>query len=119
MDGLILSTLTGVGDYSVAETVPTSYTADGDITKTVSVTQASVCGDGNEATVNFGNTPLTDITVTVNSLVDGGTNSTISCVNGNEEVVGSESTPKASGDATLSLKGKRPDTYVCTIVVDP
>ena len=114
IENLVLTSF--VGTYSVAETVPDNYVADGDSSKPVSVTQEATCGSGNEDTVAFSNTPLTDITVSVDSLVDGGTKSTIVCKLG-ETVVGSVATP--AEDPTLSLSNKLPGTYVCTIVVDP
>lgn len=114
VDNLVLTSF--VGPYSVTETVPDNYVADGDTSKSVSVTQEATCGSGNEDSVAFSNTPLTDITVSVDSLVDGGTKSTIVCKQG-ETVVGSVATP--TEDPTLSLSNKLPGTYVCTIVVDP
>jgi hypothetical protein len=52
----------------------------------VTVNQGSSCGDGNEATVSFHNTSLTNVTVSVDSQVSGGTASDIECtdVDGNE-----------------------------------
>jgi hypothetical protein len=116
-DGLLLSSFDGVGDYTVTETVPANYVADGDEAKDVTVTEASECDDGNEATVAFANTPLTDITVSVDSLVDGGTKSTISCViEGGAEI---DSVDPAQEDPSLTLQDLVPGTYVCTIFVDP
>jgi len=119
LDGLVISDL--VGDYTVTESVPAGYVADGDNPKTVSVTNAAMtdisCGSGNEDSVSFANTPLTDITVSVDSLVDGGTASTIECKLG-AAIIGSASTD-AFGDGSLTLSNLEPETYVCTIVVDP
>ena len=78
LDDLVVSSL--VGDYTVTETVPEGYVADGDTSKTVTVSAESECFDGNETAVDFSNTPLTDVTVTVDSQVPGGTSSTIDCV---------------------------------------
>jgi hypothetical protein len=106
-DGLVLSSF--VGDYTVTETVPTGYVTDKS-DDTVTVSTEATCGDGNEATVAFHNTPLTDLTVTVTSQVPGGTSSTIDCV--------LDSAP--AGDAiSLSLDDLEPGTYTCTIVIDP
>jgi len=55
---------------------------------------------------------LTTITVTVHSLVPGGTASTIKCGS-------SEASTDANGDGTLTLTGVLPATYSCEIVVDP
>jgi hypothetical protein len=110
-DGLVLSSF--VGDYTVTETVPDGYVADAPGTvRTVSVTTEATCGDGNEATASFSNTPLTNITVSVDSQVDGGTASTIDCV--------LQSTATGpNGDGSLTLSNLLPGTYTCTIVVDP
>jgi hypothetical protein len=116
IDGLLLSSF--AGDYTVTETVPAGYVADGATSKDVTVVNASDCGDGNEATVSFSNTPLTDVSVSVDSQVDGGTASTIQCV-GTATSVDESGSTGPNGDGSLSLNDLTPDTYVCTIVVDP
>jgi hypothetical protein len=113
VDGLVVSSL--VGDYTVTETLPDNYVADGPLAKTVSVTKSPGCTspdpEAKRAAVAFSNTPLTDIEVKVTSLVTGGTRSKIDCVS------------KNSGDwqenPSLKLPGVQPGTYICTIVVDP
>jgi hypothetical protein len=110
VDGLLLSSF--AGDYTVTETVPAGYVADGDLAKTVTVTTESSCGDGNEATVSFSNTPLTDLTVSVNSQVDGGTASTIDCD-------GVTASTGPNGDGSLSRLDLPPGTYTCVVVIDP
>jgi hypothetical protein len=110
LDGLVLSGF--VGDYTVTETVPAGYSAS-PTSDTVTVTTESTCGDGNEAAAGpFHNTPLTDITVSVDSQVDGGTASTIACGAG---VVSTG----PNGDGSTSRTDLEPGTYVCTIVIDP
>ena len=111
-DGLVLSSF--VGGYTVTESVPAGYVADGATAKPVSVVQAGSCGApaGDEATVSFANTPLTDISVTVDSQVDGGTASTIDCGAGPVAT-------GANGDGSTSRVDLPPGTYTCTIVVDP
>jgi Prealbumin-like fold domain len=111
VDGLVLSSF--VGDYTVTETVPAGYSVDdpGD-TRTVTVNTESSCDDGNEATAVFRNTPLTDLTVSVNSQVDGGTASTIDCD-------GVTASTDPDGDGSLTRTDLAPGTYTCTIVVDP
>ena len=114
-DGLLF------GDYTVTETVPTGYSAD-DAEQDVTVDTESECGDDAEATVDFHNTPLTDVTVSVDSLVAGGTASTISCVDGEGTLVDDDLT-NAAGDVELTIEDLLPTaptaTLVCTIVVDP
>ncbi len=113
LDGLVVSSL--VGNYTVTETVPDGYVADGLTAKPVSVTQAGSCTDppdDDEATVSFSNTPLTNLTVSVDSQVDGGTASTIDCGDG---PVGTD----PDGDGSLTLEDLQPQTVICTIVIDP
>jgi hypothetical protein len=108
--GLVLSSF--VGDYTVTETVPAGYSAS-PTSDVVTVTTESSCGDGNEAAAGpFHNTPLTNITVSVDSQVDGGTASTIDCGAG---VVSTD----PNGDGSTSRNDLEPGTYVCTIVIDP
>jgi hypothetical protein len=104
------------GDYTVTETVPSGYVSDDD-EKSVSVTAESSCGDGNEATVSFHNTPLTNVTVSVNSQVDGGTASTIDCGTAGSTPTG------PNGDGSLDITNLLPTaptvTVTCEITVDP
>lgn len=120
VDNLLLSSF--VGDYTVTETVPDGYVSDDD-QKTVSVTAEDACGGAdNEADVSFHNTPLTDVTVSVDSQVPGGTASTIDCVDGDGNPVDDADTG-AGGDGSLGIPDLLPTypdtTLVCTIVVDP
>jgi Prealbumin-like fold domain len=107
LDGLVLSSFDG--DYDVTETVPAGY-ASAKTADTVTVSVEATCGDGNEAEVDFHNTPLTNVTVSVDSQVDGGTSSTIDCV---------LDAAQADDDPSLTLSDLEPQTIVCTIVVDP
>jgi prealbumin domain-containing protein len=111
--GLVLSGF--VGNYTVTETVPSGYSADGG-PQTVAVTAESAgCGvSDSPTTANFRNTPLTDLSVTINSQVNGGTDSNVSCTPDGP----SGDTP-ASGDGTFSDTNLLPGTYTCTIVIDP
>jgi len=107
------------GTYTVHETVPAGYHVDAN-DKQVTVDNTAACSDdpyGGE-TVSFHNTPLTDITVSVNSQVDGGTSSTIECKASDDSTVASGSTG-ANGDGSASASDLEPDTYTCTVVVDP
>jgi len=104
---LVLSSF--VGDYTVTESVPAGYKA-AKTSDTVTVSTESTCGDGNEAPVSFHNTPLTNLSVSVDSQVPGGTSSTIDCV------VGSAG---PGDDVSLNVPDLEPGTYTCTIVIDP
>lgn len=114
-DGLVLSSF--VGDYTVQETTPSGYSADSP-SATITVSTQSSCGDGKEVVAPFHNTPLTDITVTINSQVVGGTSSTIVCKASDNTTISSGSTDP-SGDGSVTATNLLPDTYTCTIVVDP
>jgi uncharacterized surface anchored protein len=105
-DGLL------AGSYSVHETTPAGYHGEAD--KTVEVNNAATCAATPYAgeTVTFHNTPLTDLTVSVDSKVDGGTSSTITC--------GTENTTTGTnGDGSLTRSNLEPGTYNCTVVIDP
>jgi hypothetical protein len=106
------------GDYTVHETVPPGYNGEAD--KTVTVDNSASCSDTTYAgeTVSFHNTPLTDITTSVNSQVDGGTSSTIVCTDSDGNTVASGSTG-ANGDGSATAPDLEPGTYTCTVVVDP
>ena len=116
VDNLVVSSL--AGNYTVTETVPTGYAADGDTAKTVTVVDEATCSSGTKATVSFSNTPLTDLSVSVNSQVDGGTQSTITCVDEADETVASGST-NANGDGSASADDLVPGTYTCEVFIDP
>jgi hypothetical protein len=110
LDGLIF------GDYVVTESVPTGYVSD-DAVKEVAVGVNSDCGDGNEAKLSFHNTPLTNVTVSVDSQVPGGTASVINCGAGNV------STDPVTGDGSTTVLNLQPTapavTLTCTVTVDP
>jgi hypothetical protein len=108
-DGLLF------GTYTVHETVPAGYVVDAN-DKPVTVDNTAACTDSPYVgeTVSFHNTPLTDLTVTVNSQVDGGTSSTVACTPD-----GPSGTTGANGDGTFSDTNLIPGTYTCTVVIDP
>ena len=111
VDGLLF------GPYDVVETtVPTGYVADAETTKSVTVDNAATCAGGGGETVSFGNTPLTNVTVSVDSQVDGGTASIINCGSG-DVATG----PNGDGSTTVSdLTPTAPAiTLTCTITIDP
>jgi hypothetical protein len=112
-DGLLF------GTYTVHETVPAGYHVDAN-DKQVTVDNTAACSDnpyGGE-TVSFHNTPLTNITASVDSQIDGGTSSTIVCTDSNGNTVASGSTGP-NGDGSASASNLEPGTYTCTLVIDP
>jgi prealbumin domain-containing protein len=101
------------GSYTVHETTPAGYSGEAD--KTVVVDNTAKCTDspfGGE-TVTFHNTPLTNITLSVDSQIDGGTSSTIDCGGGATGTTG------PNGDGSVSRNNLAPGTYTCTVVIDP
>jgi hypothetical protein len=104
------------GSYDAVETLPSGYSADQSLTQSATVNNQATCSDspyvGEE--LAFGNTPLSDVTISVNSQVDGGTNSTIVCDNG-----GPNGSSGTNGDASASVTGVEPVVYNCVITVDP
>jgi uncharacterized surface anchored protein len=115
LDGLAFAT------YTVTESVPAGYVSD-DASKDVAVSTVANCdGAGTPATVSFHNTPLTNITVSVDSQVDGGTASVIQCTDADGNV--HNGSTGAGGDGSLSVNDLEPTdpavTLTCTVVVDP
>ena len=124
VDNLLLSTLPGVGEYTVTETVPAGYESD-DAIKEFSISTADNCAaklEGGVPDLTFVNTPLTDLTVIVDSLVDGGTQTNVTCYH----------TPTADypnptptnvnvngEDLNVPMPNRAPGLYTCEILVDP
>jgi uncharacterized repeat protein (TIGR01451 family) len=102
-----------VGSATVTETgVPTGYDAPG--AKTVDVTTGS-CSAGTAVPASFENTPLTDVDISVDSQVNGATETVITCRDSNGNVVAQ----KTVSDGSLSLDNQKPQTLDCRIVIDP
>jgi hypothetical protein len=102
-----------LGTYTVTETVPAGYHS-ADASQDVLVDSTATCAGGGGETVSFSNTPLTNLTVSVDSQIDGGTASTIDCGD-----VGDPVSTGANGDGSKSKVDLEPGTYTCTIVIDP
>jgi len=116
--GLLVSDLPGIGAYTVTETVPSGYHAISTNPQTAWVSESEADCDPITpgASLAFENMPLTNLRVTVDSLIPGGTSSTIDCVPGLPDP---DFTTPASGDGFLELTNLEPQTVVCTIVIDP
>jgi hypothetical protein len=110
VDGLVL------GSYTVTEDLPAGYAIEGgEASKVVEVTAEASCPAGAFAsTVSFSNIPLTTITISVDSIVPGGTASTISCTG-----FPTVATAAGTGDGTATLSAVQPGAYTCTLLVDP
>ena len=102
------------GDYSVTESVPTGYAVTSANPQTATVVEDTDCDS--DPTVTFTNVPLTNITVSVDSQIDGGTFSSIVCdVDGSDEV----SLDDELDDPSVTIEDLQPGTYTCVVVIDP
>jgi hypothetical protein len=114
------------GNYYVKETqAPTGYDVDDTTTHTVAVDNNAKCDDlsyGGEE-ISFNDTPLTDLTVHVESQVTGGTASSIRCVDSATPPVNIGDSPQpATGfddPVDVTADDLHPGTYTCTVVIDP
>ncbi|WP_448810890.1 prealbumin-like fold domain-containing protein [Agromyces bauzanensis] len=107
------------GDYTVTESVPDNYAVTSDNPQTATVVEDTDCDS--DPTVTFTNVPLTDITVSVDSLVDGGTFSSIEC---DATVEDPDTDPDVSlsdqlDDPSVTVNDLQPGTYTCVVVIDP
>jgi hypothetical protein len=100
------------GNYTITETVPAGY-ANANPVQTYSVVANTTCASAMVA--SFVNTPLTNLSVVVDSQVDGGTASTMVC----NPPGGAPTATGPNGDGTLALTNLLPGTYTCTVVIDP
>jgi hypothetical protein len=120
LDGLPFAT-----DYVVTETEPANYNAVGDGVQEVTVDNKAACDDDPYVgeTLTFDNVPLTDITVSVDSKIDGGTASAIECTDPAEADGTKNGNTGADGDGSLTVSGLEPTapavTVTCTITIDP
>ena len=107
-DGLLF------GNYTVHETLPSGYHGEAD--KTVAVNNKAGCTDNPYVgeTVTFHNTPLTDVSITINSQINGGTATQVDCNNN-----ALDGTTGANGDGTFSTTNQEPQVIQCTITIDP
>jgi Prealbumin-like fold domain len=99
------------GSYTVTETVPTGYQADSTNPQTTNVSTNATCGSGNENTLSFHNTPLSDVAATFTSNAGTGvTQGSINCGSGDISL---------GSTSTVILDDKVPGTYNCTVTIDP
>jgi hypothetical protein len=110
-DGLLFD------DYTVHEATPAGYMGEAD--KTVTVNNKAACADDPYVgeTLSFSNTPLSNITVSFESQVPGGTAATIECAGLTADPA--DGTPNVFDDISETFKDLEPGTYTCTVVVDP
>lgn len=103
------------GSYTVTETVPTGYAVTSANPQNATVVADTTCATATPVT--FTNMPLTNITVSVDSQIDGGTASTIDCDAAADPPF--EQVTGADGDGSLTKSNLQPGTYTCVIVIDP
>jgi hypothetical protein len=117
VENLVVSSL--VGQYTVTETVPSGYHAQ-DGPQQVSVVEGGACGaePNADADVQFDNIPLTDLSITADGQVTGGTKSHIACVDANGDPIGNS--PQGYGDpVTVTANNLEPGEYDCHVIIDP
>jgi hypothetical protein len=102
------------GDYSVTETLPAGY-HNATLTKSYTVVAGTTCATATP--VQFVNIPLTNLSMSVDSQVNGGTSSTITCSDGTNTIASGNTA--ANGDGSASASDLEPGTYTCTVVIDP
>jgi hypothetical protein len=111
--GLVASSF--VGDYTVTETLPGGYHSVGPLHQDATVGNAeATCSTGSRPLLTFHNMPLTDLTISLNSQVNGGTASSWTCDNG-----GPNGSTGANGDGSSTASDLEPVEIHCTIIIDP
>jgi hypothetical protein len=106
-EGLPVSVLDG--EYTITESVPAGYVNHAPA-QSYSVVEDTDCASAMVA--SFVNTPLTNVDVVIDSIIEGGTASTVDCGGG-------PLATDVNGNGTFSLPNLEPQTLVCTIVIDP
>ena len=96
------------GDYTITEELPAGY-HNATLTDEYTVVDDTTCTTAEVS--SFLNTPLTNVSISVDSQIAGGTSSTISCDDGSSSGPGD--------DISLALTDQQPKTLVCTILIDP
>jgi hypothetical protein len=118
VDGLFWN---GLGThYYVQETkAPDGYSIDKTTAKDVIVDANASCTDTtNAAAFTMFDTPLTTLEVIATSEATGGTKSKISCVDSSPATVGTSITT-FTDPADWKTEHLTPDTYICTVIIDP
>jgi hypothetical protein len=108
------------GSYDVKEvSAPAGYSIDDTSTHSVTVNTVNDCSSvGIPLSLQFNDTPLTDVLVKADSQAVGGTKSQITCVDSANANIGDSPSGNVE-HAQVSAPNLKPGTYTCTIVVDP
>ncbi len=119
-NGVICVDNLSFADYVVTEiSAPDGYQINDATAHTVTVGSNATCPNASTgASLSFDDTPLTDIAASAHSEAVGGTQSTVTCVDGDGHNVGN-SPQGLSESPAVAATGLPPGTYTCTIVVDP
>ncbi|GAA1766017.1 MSCRAMM family protein [Agromyces humatus] len=107
------------GDYTVTETVPAGYAVTSANPQTGTVVEGSTCDDATP--VVFSNDPLTNLTVSVDSQIPGGTFSSIECDATTEspDTLKDVDLSDMLDDPSVTINDLEPGTYTCVVVIDP
>jgi Prealbumin-like fold domain len=139
-DGTVCVDNLPFGDYYVSEkSAPNGYAVDDATVHKVTVSHNATCTPPSGQTyggesIQFSDTPLTDLTVHVASEATGGTKSAVTCTNNaGGAAIGNSPQPTGAVPGTTSTYGDpvtltadpthgaalKPGTYTCTISIDP
>jgi hypothetical protein len=115
-DGLAVDT-----QYTLRESaVPAGYAPVADRLVTSSAAHADCAGSGSPTTVEVENTPLTDVRISINSQVPGGTKTIITCDDPTTATNPDyQFTTDPTGDGFLDILNLPPVILNCTINIDP
>jgi hypothetical protein len=111
------------GSYTVQESVPTGYAVTSVNPQTANVVKGkNDCSDITlGATTTFTNMPLTNLTVSVDSQIPGGTFSSIECdaTTENPDTDKDVDLSDRMDDPSVTIRDLQPGTYTCVVVIDP
>jgi uncharacterized surface anchored protein len=123
-DGTVCTNNFGFDTFNVQETdAPAGYSIDPNIYP-VTIDSVSYCDPetygGDPVTVNVVDEPLTDVTITVDSLIGGGTNSVINCYDKDGNLLDT----LTAEDGSLYIPNIKPTdpliaTLKCELFIDP
>jgi hypothetical protein len=105
--------------YTVNETSPPDGYGDASQTDVTVVAVAGDCSTAGLNSATFSNPPLGDIQVNFRDGGSGETSATIECVQDSTVLTPDSTTPPTGWDTSQTHEDLEPDTYVCTVVIDP
>jgi uncharacterized repeat protein (TIGR01451 family) len=106
--------------YTVNETSPPSGYGGASESDVTVVGVAGNCSTAGLSSATFSNAPLADLLVQVDGQSSGEIASSIDCVDSGNTSIGSAGIPDPKVDpAVVDVDDLEPDTYTCTITIDP